>query len=205
MRSRPLAELRLPVPGLWPETRLALEAAVAVVLRGTTLEDAEVLLMRRARRAGDPWSGDMAFPGGRRAPDDIDLWATAIRETREEVGLELVGARTLGRLSQVVTFAPLRKNLRPMLVSPFVFALDDAAREPSLTVGPEVAATRWVPLADIDRADTRTTRPWRVFGLTVRAPAWKLGEDVVWGLTHQMLARLLRFRHSVNSENATGP
>lgn len=187
---QPLATWRLPRPWLWPSSRFTLDAAVAVVLRGDALGDAEVLLVRRARRAGDPWSGDMALPGGRREEADRDLLATAMRETREEVGLDLAGAAHLGRLGQVVTFAPLlRSRFRPMIVSPFVFALH--ARDPVLTPSAEVDATRWVPVADLDRPETRTRRPWPVFGVTVPAPAWRLGEDVVWGLTHQMLGRLL--------------
>ncbi|MFO0747144.1 MAG: CoA pyrophosphatase [Myxococcota bacterium] len=187
----PIDRLRLPSPLLWPETRLTVEAAVAVVLRGATIEEAEVLLVRRARRSGDPWSGDMALPGGRRDADDPHLLATAMRETREEVGLDLTDARMVGRLGQAVTLAPLRRSrFRPMVVSPFVFVLTDAGH--AVSTSAEVVATRWVPVADLDHPASRTHRPWRVFGITVPAPAWKLGEDVVWGLTHQMLGRLVR-------------
>src|SRR6478752_6570976 len=70
-------------------------AAVAAVL--VPSPDA-VLLIRRAERAGDPWSGHMALPGGRREPEDADLVETARRETFEEVGLQLARSDLLGGL-----------------------------------------------------------------------------------------------------------
>ncbi|HEU4700285.1 MAG TPA: NUDIX domain-containing protein, partial [Gemmatimonadales bacterium] len=61
-------------------------AAVALVV--TPAPDS-MLLIRRAERAGDPWSGHMALPGGRHSRGDADLAATAMRETAEEVGVRL--------------------------------------------------------------------------------------------------------------------
>src|SRR5215471_21768996 len=76
-------------------------AAVAAILRDREGE-AEVLLIRRAQKTGDPWSGHMAFPGGRQDPSDLDLLHTAVRETQEEVGLELSPGRNLiGRLDDL--------------------------------------------------------------------------------------------------------
>ena len=75
------------------------QAAVAVVLRdakGTP----ELLLIERARREGDPWSGHMAFPGGRLDPTDSDPRSAAERETLEEVGVRLARAESLGRLDE---------------------------------------------------------------------------------------------------------
>ena len=63
-------------------------AAVAIVVRPRVDED-EILLIRRSQRADDPWSGHMAFPGGRSEPSDADLCATAIRETRAAPGREI--------------------------------------------------------------------------------------------------------------------
>ncbi|MEP6687797.1 MAG: NUDIX domain-containing protein, partial [Gemmatimonadales bacterium] len=79
-----------------------------------------VLLIRRADRAGDPWSGHMALPGGRREETDPDLVATAVRETFEEVGLSLAPADLLGSLDDVVPRTPV---LPPIAVRPYVFAL----------------------------------------------------------------------------------
>lgn len=51
--------------------------------------DPEILFIKRALRSGDRWTGHVAFPGGRQDPDDIDDAATSVRETEEEVGLEV--------------------------------------------------------------------------------------------------------------------
>ena len=51
--------------------------------------DPEILFIRRAARQGDRWTGHVAFPGGKRDPDDASDRAAAERETREEVGLDL--------------------------------------------------------------------------------------------------------------------
>jgi hypothetical protein len=78
--------------------------------------------------------------------------------------------------------------LLPMVVRPFVFALDGP---PALSPNAEISATRWVPLATLADPGKRTTRPWRFLGVRWPAPAWDLDGDVVWGLTHQMLRALL--------------
>ena len=99
-------------------------AAVAAVLRQGPL-DTEVLFIRRAERQGDPWSGQMAFPGGRAEQGDADLLATAVRETREEIGVDLLtAAEFMGALDEVRAMA----RMRPMnlAITPFVFRLREA-------------------------------------------------------------------------------
>ncbi|HMJ14340.1 MAG TPA: CoA pyrophosphatase, partial [Polyangiaceae bacterium] len=96
-------------------------AAVAAVLRDAE-HGAEALLIRRAAREGDPWSGHMAFPGGQREPHDQDLLDTAVRETHEEIGLDLrEHAALLGRLETLPAVAGGRRI--GMNVTPFVFEL----------------------------------------------------------------------------------
>src|SRR5262249_42208670 len=99
-------------PLLLSEPR-AIEAAVALALVPIHDGDLELLFIQRAELAGDPWSGQMALPGGRRDADDLDLLATAIREAREETGIELLRDYLLGQLDE---FAPRTPTLPPVIV-----------------------------------------------------------------------------------------
>src|SRR5690606_13503153 len=116
------------------------EAAVALVLRPR--ESLELLLIRRAELPGDPWSGHVALPGGRRSGADGDLLTTACRETEEEVGIPLQKVGTfIGALDEVAPSSPL---LPPIVVAPFVLAVPPAT---AATPDPrEVQAALWVPV-----------------------------------------------------------
>jgi 8-oxo-dGTP pyrophosphatase MutT (NUDIX family) len=157
-------------------------AAVAVVL--VPSPDA-VLLIRRADRAGDPWSGHMALPGGRREPHDEDLVATVVRETFEEVGLRLDRGDLLGGLDDVVPRTPV---LPPIAVRPFVFALTE---RPALTPNPEVAAVRWVLLDHLLHPETYHSARLEIRGEPREFPAYRVDESIVWGMTERILTGLL--------------
>jgi 8-oxo-dGTP pyrophosphatase MutT (NUDIX family) len=146
-----------------------------------------VLLIRRADRAGDPWSGHMGLPGGRLDAGDRDLLATAIRETREEIGVTLQPASLLGVLDDVSPKTPLP---RPVVVRPFIFAL---AERPALSPNAEVALTLWVPLEDLRREGVYREALLRIRGEDRSFPAYHLGPHVVWGLTERILTPLLEF------------
>src|SRR5258705_6854336 len=105
-------------------------AAVAVILHDGD-DGIEALFIHRAIRAGDTWSGQIAFPGGRRDPGDVDLLDTAIRETHEEVGVDLTSAERLGTLDDLYPRTPV---LPPVVVRPFVFALTS---RPPMVLNPE--------------------------------------------------------------------
>ncbi len=161
-------------------------AAVAVLLR---YRDGvpDVLLMRRAEHESDRWSGHVSFPGGREEDADPSLVATALRETQEEVGIDLaVTARHVGQLDAVRAIA--RGKLLPMSITPFVFVEQTPSET---TLNHEVAETFWLPL---DRASTGildAPYPYRKGPLTIDLPSWKYEGRVVWGLTFDMLSNLL--------------
>src|SRR5207247_2386144 len=114
-------------------------AAVALTLVEDT-NGLEALFIRRAERADDPWSGQVALPGGHHEPGDRDLLATAIRETREETGVDLAAAERLGALDDLYPRTP---TLPPVVVRPFVFALE---RRVVLVPSDEVQRAFWLPL-----------------------------------------------------------
>jgi 8-oxo-dGTP pyrophosphatase MutT (NUDIX family) len=159
-------------------------AAVAVIIAP---DPDAVLLIRRAERTGDPWSGHMALPGGRREPEDSDLLGTAIRETREEVGILLTADVLLGTLEDVVPRTPV---LPPIAVRPYVFL---ASLRPAITLNPEVTASSWVPLSHLLRPDTHHPVRLEVAGQTRVVPAFELEDGIVWGMTERILTALLNY------------
>jgi 8-oxo-dGTP pyrophosphatase MutT (NUDIX family) len=127
-------------------------AAVAVIERRAPVP--AVLLIRRAQRADDPWSGQWALPGGRSQANDVDLLATAVRETAEEIGL------TLNR--QQWTALPITAagghRGTPVPVAPFHRLLDVVPHE--LVADPrEIAGIRWLDLAQLTDTSLRRTGP----------------------------------------------
>ena len=163
-------------------------AAVAVLLRDA-VHGPEVLLIRRAEHPRDPWSGHMAFPGGRQHPEDATLLDTAIRETHEEVGLDLsAGGAHLGQLDDLQAIA--RGKPQETVIRPFVFEVE---RESAIrTDEKEVAEALWAPLIPLYRGEADTTRPYQWHGTQIDFPAYDVDGRVVWGLTYQMLRSFFR-------------
>ena len=156
-------------------------AAVAVVLRDGAGR-VEILFIRRAEHPSDPWSGHMAFPGGRAEPGDVDLRATAVRETREETGIDLeTAAEHLGELDEVRATARMRPL--DLAISPFVFRLD---REVAAVLSDEVRSLHWLPLDDLLGPTRRSTLDYHHQGDTLQFPCLRVEELVIWGLTYRM-------------------
>ncbi len=150
-------------------------AAVAVVLGGRE-RDPSLCFVKRAERPGERWSGDMAFPGGWVSPEDPGAREAAVREAREEVGLDLREAAYLGRLDdRRIRYA----GYRPVpVLSSFVFYA--GPRLPELCPdGWETEAAYWIPLAHLRCEAHRTTVPWD----SRRLPGIRYLDHVIWGLT----------------------
>jgi 8-oxo-dGTP pyrophosphatase MutT (NUDIX family) len=165
-----------------PDAEALRWAAVAVIL--APAPDA-VLLIRRAERVGDPWSGHMALPGGRREPSDDDLIATAIRETAEEIGLILSRDHLVGTLDDV---APRTPVLPPIAIRPYVFLVRE--RSP-LTLNPEVASARWVDLDCLLLPGTHHSVRLQIGEESRDVAAYQLDDAIIWGLTERVLSGLL--------------
>ena len=166
-----------------PHMRLA---AIAIILRLGALQEPELLLIKRAEVAHDPWSGHVACPGGRMEPSDGDLAQTAFRETREETGIDLerVG-RVLGTLDDLSPRTPV---LPPIVIRPFVVAV---ASEVEIVQSREVAAAFWVPLAALHKTASWGVGTVHVRGVAREVSTFTHGEYLVWGLTERVLRQLL--------------
>ena len=165
-----------------------LRAAVALLLQPRP-DDIYVLFIHRAHHPHDPWSGHMAFPGGRHEPEDPDLLVTIQRETHEEIGISLdEHGEYLGRLAEVQAMA--RGKQTGMIVSPFVYLVSQEARPVPDPV--EVQDIIWVPLSFMqqDGVEQIVQRNLQA-GSTIQVPALLYGGKTIWGLTYRMLRDFL--------------
>ncbi len=155
-------------------------AAVALILLEGP-QGLEILLIRRAERADDPWSGQIALPGGRYDVGDGDLFATAVRETREETGVDLSGAERLGVLDDLY---PRTSTLPPVVVRPFVFGL---AQRSALVPSDEVQRAFWLPLRRLSEPGVRREVTLTLRGAVRTFPAYLVDDDLIWGMTERIL------------------
>ena len=159
-------------------------AAVALILRAPE-SGLEVLFIERAAHAGDPWSGDLGFPGGKVEAGDSNERLAAERETREEIGLDLGEARYLGRLAEIAG-AHL-----PVKISCFVYGLVKPA---PLRIGDEVRRAFWMPLDSLCDPARRIEATVRFGGATMVRPAIQIlepGQTVLWGITYRLVIQWL--------------
>lgn len=177
LRSRSPVEVDDPV---------ARRAAVAILIRIGQTGEPELFFIQRAEYEGDPWSGHIAFPGGRAEPGDDSLMHTAMRETLEETEIDLrESSELLGVLDDL---HPRTTRLPAVIVRPFVFLVSEVA-EPVLSA--EVAGAFWVPLSVLlDRSVWRDTTV-RAGNAEISRFAFHHEGYVVWGMTERILSSLL--------------
>ncbi|MCS7129382.1 MAG: CoA pyrophosphatase [Candidatus Caldarchaeum sp.] len=156
-------------------------AAVCILLR--EVGDApEVLFVKRAERSTDPWSGQIAFPGGRYKASDSDLVETALRELEEETGIRRDVVRLVGALPFINP-----SNSPNLLVKPYVALLSGEAQPRR---GSEVQKLMWVPLIDLK---ILATDVYSKYSASVRKHLCYLyGDDLIWGMTSKLVRRVLQ-------------
>lgn len=162
------------------------EAAVVLIMRAVGADTLELLLILRAEFEGDPWSGNIGLPGGHRDPGDTSLEDAVIRETREEIGVDLArDGRIVGRLSEV---RPMSADAPGIMVVPYVAV---ARPDVTVTLGPEVADAFWVPLARLRQPNLWDEATVTVRGTPRQVICFRHGNHIVWGLTERILRELL--------------
>jgi 8-oxo-dGTP pyrophosphatase MutT (NUDIX family) len=157
------------------------EAAVALILRPRE-GILEALFIKRATRESDPWSGQVALPGGRFDKSDASLEATAVRETMEEVGLDLAQHGTiLGALDELRPRTPV---LPPVIVRPYVAVIREKL---PLVISDEVAEVFWAPLDVLVDPASRVETEIMVRGFKTHRPAIHYEGHMIWGMTEVIL------------------
>ena len=152
--------------------------------------DLEILFIERATDVQDPWSGHLAFPGGKVEPGEQARQA-AERETREEIGLVLESERYLGRMSDIVG-----ANL-PVRVSCFAYAAVSSAIHP--VVNYEVRDVFWARLSDIRDPQRHQMATVGFAGRSLEVPAIILPQPdkpVLWGITYRLVMQFLEIIHT---------
>ncbi|MBS1787858.1 MAG: CoA pyrophosphatase [Acidobacteria bacterium] len=182
---RRLDERLAPPHSLQIEAARIRQAAVTLLLRDDQ-RATELLIIKRAEREGDPWSGHLALPGGRAEPQDEDLLVTAARETYEEVGIDLFDeGRFIGQL-------PLLKPNNPRLpqieITPLV-AL--APSQLSFRLSEEVDDVLWLPIGQLKREGLSAVYEMRFGNLVKKWPAYPSPLGPIWGITERILSDFL--------------
>lgn len=157
-----------------PKDKGFMTAAVSILIS----TNGKILFIKRKSSPKDPWSSHIAFPGGRWEPADDSLLATAIRECKEETGLDL---RFIGEV--IGACEPTSPGNMPELrVVPIVFIVN---KEDELKVGPEVERAFWIPIGHLI-VNERYIKIGKWKGI-----AYKINREVIWGMTARILRKLL--------------
>lgn len=157
-------------------------ASVAIVFAPHPDLGEAVLLIERAVDPRDPWSGHLSFPGGKLEQGESSLQA-ALRESREEIGLDLQVHHYVDELP--LGYAGRAQDLSKA-VKPYLFRLDEI---PELQLQlDEVAAVHWLKVEDFKRGDLHQKRT----GLAPKYPqlafpCFPLGAKVLWGFSYECL------------------
>jgi 8-oxo-dGTP pyrophosphatase MutT (NUDIX family) len=161
-------------------------AAVVVLLKASN-DGFQVLFVKRAEKSTDPWSGQTAFPGGKRDPQDKNLKETVVRETLEETSINLCeGCRFLGAME------PLRATQRPeMKILPFVVLQE---KEQDIELNEELTDYFWAPLKELTQ--NKGTVKYR----HEEHPAYIIGSNIIWGLTYRILHKFLSLLSAIEEE-----
>ncbi|MDA4116695.1 MAG: CoA pyrophosphatase [Thaumarchaeota archaeon] len=173
--------------------RLVLKKSAGVaVIFSDAQGDEEVLLIRRAERKDDPWSGQVAFPGGMVSDADKSFEETARRETAEEVGVDLSGGGAAFR----GYMRDFKARTKEVTVVPSVFKL---AGPSEVTPNAEVGSYEWASLGQLAAEETQSSYLIPRGGGQIPFPCIVHHGLVIWGLTERILSGILRSRTGMSA------
>ena len=151
------------------------DAAVCLILKTpSALQDPEIFIVKRVESDTDPWSGQIAFPGGKKELTDTNLTQTIIREVLEETSIDLSDKdQILGTLK--ITQSIVRPEMK---ILPFVVYLD---HEPDIKLNYELDSFFWIPMHEFYRNRDVVSFDFGNF------PAFIVRNHTIWGLTYRIL------------------
>lgn len=169
-----------------PQRKIFKRSAVAICLR-ESMGQVELLMIKRAERVGDTWSGHMAFPGGRMDAADANSYATAMRECFEELGADIEPhCEYIHRLHDVQATGGGAQL--PLIVSPYIFHM---TYTPDFNPNYEVADVVWIPLEFFRQTGNRQYMEIAHAGLDYALPCFIYRGYTVWGMSLRMIEELL--------------
>ena len=147
------------------------------------VNETHFLLILRKSHPKDVHSNQIGFPGGKVEVDDIDMMATALRETEEEVGVPTSKIEVLKPLSEIY--------IPPSNFEVFPFLGIYRKSEPFVPQKSEVAALIEVRLTDLmDDGNLFTEKLSTSYADNVLVPAFNFNGHTVWGATSMMLGEI---------------
>ena len=167
--------------------QLAQRASVCIIL-AEKKQSLHFLMMQRAIHENDPWSGQMAFPGGKQDPQDIHITMTAEREAFEELSIDNNAITRIGRLSDILA-RPYRAMKKPMVVSPIIFKAEHIFTPKGNS---EVADWLWLPVSHFQDPCKRLSMNINKAGLEHKLPCYIIQNKRVWGLSLLMIDELVK-------------
>jgi 8-oxo-dGTP pyrophosphatase MutT (NUDIX family) len=145
-------------------------------------DDLWMLMIQRSDSPRDPWSGQMAFPGGRADPQDRTLFHTVAREVTEEVGIDVRIQEFIGCLHNVQP-----KNA-PMIVSPFVFAIEHEVHPRPSSEAKEIV---WVPLSFLLDSENISEIEIPIGSEQISMPCYVYLNHTIWGMSFRIMREII--------------
>lgn len=162
-------------------------ACVAILIYQSAEQELEIGFIKRAQDPNDRWSGQIAFPGGKKDPQDISDLMACFREVKEEIGLQLTSQELIGVLNDIQ--ARKAGGLLPFFIRPFVFLVQH--KSPLYLDPREVADFFWVPWSYLISPTHHSSYTALHKGQNIQLPAILLpNQEILWGLTHLMVMDL---------------